>query len=58
VPNRHKKESEMRAIAEDKFGGPVTLMDLPTPEIGAGEILIHVRAAGVNPFDWRSRTGL
>ena len=57
MPNRHKKESEMRAIAEDKFGGPVTLMDLPTPEIGAGEVLIHVRAAGVNPFDWKVADG-
>ena len=41
----------MRAIAEKQFGGPVALIDLPTPEIGAGEVLIRVRAAGVNPFD-------
>lgn len=58
MPNRHKKESEMRAIAEDEFGGPVTLMDLPTPEIEAGEVLIRVRAAGVNPFDWKVADGI
>ena len=47
----------MRAIAEDAFGGPVTLMDLPIPEIGADEVLIRVCAAGVNPFDWKVADG-
>jgi NADPH:quinone reductase-like Zn-dependent oxidoreductase len=32
-------------------------MDLPIPEIGAGEVLIRVRAAGVNPFDWKVADG-
>jgi NADPH:quinone reductase-like Zn-dependent oxidoreductase len=47
----------MRAIAEETFGGPIALMDLPIPEIGAGEVLIRVRAAGVNPFDWKVADG-
>jgi NADPH:quinone reductase-like Zn-dependent oxidoreductase len=47
----------MHAIAEDEFGGPVTLMNLPIPEIGADEVLIRVRAAGVNPFDWKVADG-
>lgn len=47
----------MRAIAEEKVGGPIVLMDLPTPGIGAGEVLIRVRAAGVNPFDWKVADG-
>ena len=47
----------MRAIAEEKFGGPIALMDLPTPPIGSGEVLIRVRAAGVNPFDWKVADG-
>ena len=47
----------MRAIAEETFGGPIALMNLPTPEIGAGEVLIRVRAAGVNPFDWKVADG-
>jgi NADPH:quinone reductase-like Zn-dependent oxidoreductase len=58
VPNGHEKESKMRAIAEGTFGGPITLMDLPTPEIGAAEVLIRVRAAGVNPFDWKVADGV
>jgi NADPH:quinone reductase-like Zn-dependent oxidoreductase len=57
VPDRHEKENEMRTIAEKKFGGPIALMDLPTPEIGAAEVLVRVRAAGVNPFDWKVADG-
>jgi NADPH:quinone reductase-like Zn-dependent oxidoreductase len=51
------KENEMRTIAEERFGGPITLMELPVPEIGRGEVLIRVRAAGVNPFDWKVAEG-
>jgi NADPH:quinone reductase-like Zn-dependent oxidoreductase len=58
VPTKHEKENEMRAIAEVQFGGPVGLMDLPTPEIGADEVLVRVRAAGVNPFDWKVADGM
>jgi NADPH:quinone reductase-like Zn-dependent oxidoreductase len=57
VPVGHGKENHMRAIAEKKFGGPITLMDLPAPEIGTDEVLIRVRAAGVNPFDWKVADG-
>lgn len=47
----------MRTIAEETFGGPIALMDLPIPEAGADEVLIRVRAAGVNPFDWKVADG-
>jgi len=53
VPVGHGKENEMRTIAEERFGGPIALMDLPVPEIGRGEVLVRVRAVGVNPFDWK-----
>jgi NADPH:quinone reductase-like Zn-dependent oxidoreductase len=55
---RYGKENGMRAIAEEWFGGPIALMDLPVPEIGRGEVLIRVRAAGVNPFDWKVADGV
>src|ERR687885_1535916 len=48
----------MRAIAVERFGGPIGLMDLPVPEVGTGEVLIRVRAAGVNPFDWKVADGV
>jgi NADPH:quinone reductase-like Zn-dependent oxidoreductase len=47
----------MRAIAKEDFGEPIALMDLPTPNIGEDEVLIRVRAAGVNPFDWKVADG-
>jgi NADPH:quinone reductase-like Zn-dependent oxidoreductase len=53
----HCERREMRAIAEETFGGPIAISDLPTPEVGAGEVLIRVRAAGVNPFDWKVADG-
>jgi NADPH:quinone reductase-like Zn-dependent oxidoreductase len=50
----------MKAARFDRFGGPEVLqiVDLPDPHPGPGEIRIAVRAAGVNPSDWKKRQGL
>ncbi len=48
----------MRAIAVRHLGDPPEMMDLPKPSPGAGEILVKLRAAGVNPFDWKLSDGL
>ncbi|AXQ53387.1 NADP-dependent oxidoreductase [Streptomyces koyangensis] len=47
----------MRAIIQESYGGPEVLHEtrVPRPEPGPGEILIAVRAAGVNPTDWKHR---
>jgi NADPH:quinone reductase-like Zn-dependent oxidoreductase len=34
------------------------LADVPTPAPGPGQVLVRVRAAGVNPADWKRRKGL
>lgn len=49
----------MKAIAINEFGGRdvLQLMDLPVPEIKPGEILVQMKAAGVNPVDWKIREG-
>lgn len=49
----------MKGIQFDRFGGPevLELVDLPDPEPAAGQIRVKVRAAGVNPIDWKVRTG-
>lgn len=49
----------MKAIGIMKFGGPEVLeiIDLPIPEINENEVLIKVKAAAVNPVDWKSRRG-
>jgi len=47
----------MRAISQSTYGTPEVLeeIELPRPVPGVGEILIAVRAAGVNPTDWGNR---
>jgi NADPH:quinone reductase len=49
----------MKAIQVKKFGGPEVLeyLDVPTPKPGAGQILVRVHAAGVNPYDTYMRNG-
>lgn len=47
----------MRAISQDVLGGPEVLreVEVERPEPRANEVLIRVRAAGVNPTDWKHR---
>jgi NADPH:quinone reductase-like Zn-dependent oxidoreductase len=49
----------MKAIQFSQFGGPevLELVELPDPEPSAGQILVAVRAAGINPIDWKVRSG-
>ena len=49
----------MKAIQVHKFGGPEVLEihEIPTPKPGPGQILVRVRAAGVNPYDTYMRNG-
>ncbi|MGP3970369.1 NADP-dependent oxidoreductase [Streptomyces sp. 6N223] len=47
----------MRAISQDAYGAPEVLKEvrLPRPAPGPSQILVAVRAAGVNPTDWKHR---
>ncbi|MFE1751267.1 NADP-dependent oxidoreductase [Streptomyces anandii] len=47
----------MRAIGQDVLGGPEVLkeIELQRPEPRTNEVLVRVRAAGVNPTDWKHR---
>ena len=49
----------MKAIQVHQFGGPEVLAvhEVPTPKPGPGEVLVRVRAAGVNPYDTYMRNG-
>ncbi|MED7950977.1 NADP-dependent oxidoreductase [Streptomyces sp. BE303] len=49
----------MKAIAIRRYGGPeaVEYTDLPDPKVGPDSVLVQVRAAGVNPVDWKVRDG-
>jgi NADPH:quinone reductase len=49
----------MRAITYTRPGDPsvLELVERPVPEPGAGEVRIRVLVSGVNPTDWKSRSG-
>lgn len=49
----------MKAIRVHEFGGPevLKLEEVPTPQPAAGQVLVRVRAAGVNPYDTYMRAG-
>jgi len=49
----------MKAIQVRRFGGPevLELQEIPTPKPGPGQVLVRVRAAGVNPYDTYMRNG-
>ena len=50
----------MKAIVAHQYGGPEVLKfeEYPDPVPGAGEVLVRVAAASVNPIDYKRRAGL
>src|SRR5882724_5694811 len=41
----------MRAVVVSEYGGTPVLAEVPTPQPGPGQILMKMRAAGMNPMD-------
>jgi NADPH:quinone reductase-like Zn-dependent oxidoreductase len=41
----------MRAVVAEDYGSPPVVADLPTPQPQAGQVLIKLAAAGMNPMD-------
>src|SRR5262249_41004635 len=53
------ENEKMKAIRVHEFGGPevLKLEDVPTPKPSAGQVLVRIHAAGVNPYDTYMRAG-
>ena len=50
----------MKAVRFDEYGGADVLKvaDVPVPDPGAGQVLVRVKAAGINPGEAKIRDGL
>jgi NADPH:quinone reductase-like Zn-dependent oxidoreductase len=50
----------MKAVTFTEYGGPEVLQvaEVDEPHPGPGQIRVAVRAAGVNPVDWKARSGV
>jgi NADPH:quinone reductase-like Zn-dependent oxidoreductase len=49
----------VRAIVAQRYGGPdaLALVDRPEPTVGARDVRIAVKAASLNPLDFKIRDG-
>ncbi|MFE2459406.1 NAD(P)-dependent alcohol dehydrogenase [Streptomyces sp. NPDC059402] len=49
----------MKAVVQERFGPPdsLRLREIDQPPTGAGRVLVRVRAAAVNPYDWHMLRG-
>jgi NADPH:quinone reductase-like Zn-dependent oxidoreductase len=47
----------MRAFAIEDFGQTGSFHQLPVPSLSADQVLVRVRAAGINPVDWKIAQG-
>src|SRR5437868_9756643 len=52
-------EKQMKAAVYEEFGGPekIQIRTVAVPELKEGEVLVKVKAAGVNPVDASVREG-
>src|ERR1022692_1512925 len=50
----------MKAVRLGEYGGVEVLQvaDVPEPEPGPGQVLVRIRAAGINPGEAKIRAGL
>jgi len=48
------------AVQYDAYGGPdvLRLRDVEPPALGPGQVVVEVKAASLNPIDWKVRSGM
>ena len=58
MTNSNAKQT-MKAVSYSSYGGPEVLEthDVPVPEPTGNQVRLVIRAAGVNPIDWKLRSG-
>lgn len=55
----HSKINHMKAAQLTQYGktNSIAINEVPQPDVAAGKVLVQVKAAGVNPFDWKVQLG-
>src|SRR3954468_2790659 len=55
-----REDVSMRAVTFTEYGGPevLSVAEADEPHAGPRQVRIAVRAAGVNPIDWKARSGV
>ena len=58
-PGRPYADAMPRAVRFDRFGDPSVLYvaEVPLEEPGPGQVRVRMRAAGLNPVDYKIRRG-
>ena len=58
-PRSLRDDAAVRAVVVHEFGGrdKLRLDDVPEPKLFPDGVRIRIRAAGINPVDWKTREG-
>src|SRR5689334_7504264 len=59
-PGQHRRRPAVKAASYDRYGPAAEVLevrDVERPAPGPGEVLVKVTFSGVNPTDWKSRSG-
>src|ERR1700674_219881 len=58
--NHRESQAMSKAVTFSEYGGPevLQLAQVEEPHAGPGQVRVRIRAAGVNPIDWKIRRGL
>ena len=47
----------MQALVLNRYNGPLELTEIPRPGVQPGQVLVRIKASGLNPLDTKIRAG-
>jgi len=48
---------KMKALVLENYGTPFEIKEFPIPDIAEGQVLVHIKASGINPLDLKIKSG-